>query len=92
MTPEVRAQFLTISPATADRLLQALRRRERPHGLSATKVGTLLKQQVPVRTFADWDEAKPGFLEADLVAHADTNVRGSFVWTLTVTDVATGWD
>lgn len=91
LPPEIRAQLLAISPATADRLLQALRRREHPRSISATKAGTLLKQQVPVRTFADWDEAKPGFLEADLVAHAGTSLRGSFLWTLTVTDVATGW-
>lgn len=91
LQPEVRAQLLAISPATADRLLQALRRQDQPRGISTTKAGPLLKQQVPVRTFADWNEAKPGFLEADLVAHAGTSLRGSFLWTLTVTDVATGW-
>lgn len=87
----MRAQLLAISPATADRLLQALRRQDQPRGISATKAGPLLKQQVPVRTFADWSDARPGFLEADLVAHAGTSLRGSFLWTLTVTDVATGW-
>jgi len=88
---DVRSQLLSISPATADRLLHSFRQRDKPHGIGTTKAGPLLKQQIPVRTFADWNEAKPGFLEVDLVAHAGTNTRSSFLYTLTVTDVATGW-
>jgi hypothetical protein len=63
-----RRLLLSMSAATADRLLQA-HRYTHPHGLSTTKAGPLLKQQTPIRTFAQWDEAKPGFLEVDLVAH-----------------------
>jgi hypothetical protein len=62
----VREQLLTLSPATADRLLAPLRQ---PHGLSTTKPGRLLKKQIPVRTFTEWTDVTPGFLEADLVAH-----------------------
>ncbi len=87
---ECRAQLLTISTATADRLLRPHRQRVR-RGLSTTRVGTALKQNIPIRTFEQWDEQKPGFVEADLVAHCDTSAAGSYLFTLTLTDVATGW-
>src|SRR5438270_9516790 len=63
VTDEVRAQLLELSPATVDRLLRPLRQ---PHGLSTTKPGRLLKHQIPVRTFTEWTDVKPGFLEGDL--------------------------
>lgn len=44
-----------------------------------------------MRTFQDWNDLRPGFVEADLVAHCGGDVEGAFLWTLTVTDVATGW-
>ena len=50
-----------------------------------------MKHQVPVRTFADWDEVEPGFFEADLVAHCGTSVEGSFLWSFVLTDIVTGW-
>jgi len=62
-----------------------------PHGFSTTKAGPLLKQQIPIRTFAQWDEAKPGFLEVDLVAHCGGRLQGGCLYTITLTDVATGW-
>ncbi len=89
LTPEVRRQVLALSPATADRLLRPLRQRVR--GLSTTKPGRLLKHQVAVRTFAEWTDARPGFLEADLVAHCGGWTEGAFLHTLTLTDVVTGW-
>jgi hypothetical protein len=52
---------------------------------------TLLKQQIPIRTFAQWDDAQPGFLEADLVGHHGGDIHGCFLYTLTLTDIATGW-
>jgi integrase-like protein len=60
-------------------------------GRSGTKPGSLLRAQIPIRTFAEWDEARPGFLEVDLVAHDGGDPRGEFCQTLTLTDVATGW-
>ena len=60
-------------------------------GRSRTKPGTLLKSQIPVRTWADWDDAVPGFVEIDLVSHDGGNPAGEHAWTLTVTDIATGW-
>ncbi len=91
LSDEVRAQLLRISPATADRLLHARRRQDQPRGISTTKAGSLLKHQVPVRTFMDWNDAKPGFLEADLVAHCGARAEGSYLYSLVLTDVATGW-
>ena len=91
LTDEVRAQLLTLSPATADRLLRPSKERDRPRGVGTTKPGALLKRQIPIRTFADWDDALPGFFEADLVAHCGGNAEGAFLYTLTLTDIATGW-
>jgi hypothetical protein len=91
LTEEVRTQLLAMSPATADRILAALRPADRPRGATTTKAGALLKHQVPVRTFADWNEAQPGFFEVDLVAHCGPSVEGLFLWSLVLTDVATGW-
>jgi len=64
---------------------------EGSHGVSTTRAGTLLKQQIPIRTFQQWNETRPGFLEADLVAHCGSQAEGSFLYTLTLTDIATGW-
>lgn len=89
LTSEIRTQLLTLSPATADQLLRP--DRGMPHGLSTTRAGTLLKRQIPVRTFQGWNDARPGFLEADLVAHCGTLAEGAYVSTLTLTDIATGW-
>ncbi len=91
LADEVRAQLLTLSPATADRLLARARRAAAPRGIGTTKPGALLKQQVPLRTFAGWDNAVPGFVEADLVAHCGGQASGAFLHTLVLTDVATGW-
>ena len=88
VTDEVRAQLLELSPATVDRLLRPLRQ---PHGLSTTKPGRLLKHQIPVRTFAEWTDVKPGFLQGDLVAHCGGTTDGAFLYTFTLTDVATTW-
>ena len=59
--------------------------------LSHTKPGSLLKSQIPIRTWADWDDAVPGFVEIDLVGHEGGNAAGEHCFTLTVTDIATGW-
>jgi hypothetical protein len=75
---------------TSDRLPRS--QRKRGHGsLFTARAGTLLKQQIPIRTFQDWEETHPGFLEADLVAHCGTQIEGGYLYTLTLTDVATGW-
>ena len=90
LTEECRSQLLTMSAATADRLLRS-QRKGGQRGLSTTRAGTLLKQQIPIRTFEEWKETRPGFLEADLVAHCGADIEGGYLYTLTLTDVATGW-
>ena len=79
-----------MSISTIDRRLAPFRQ-QRGRGLSTTKPGTLLKDAIPVRTFSDWDDAKPGFVEMDLVAHCGDTTAGQYLQTLTVTDVASGW-
>jgi hypothetical protein len=91
LEPQIKARLLALSPATAARLLQAERKRAKPHGLGSTKPGTLLKSAIPIRTFAEWNEAEPGFTEIDLVMHCGSTTRGEYLHSLTVTDVATGW-
>ena len=91
VSPQVRAKLLQISPATIDRVLAPERVRLRVKGRTGTKPGTLLKRQIRVRTFADWDDLAPGFCEVDLVAHDGGNPAGEFCQTLDLTCVATGW-
>jgi hypothetical protein len=90
ISEECRSQLLSMSAATADRLLSSQRKRGQ-HGLSTTRAGTLLKQQIPIRTFEEWKGTRPGFLEADLVAHCGADIEGGYLYTLTLTDIATGW-
>ena len=82
--------LLKISSASIDRCLHPVRIRS-PHGLSTTKPGSLLKKLIPVRTFTEWDEERPGFMEIDLVAHCGNTTEGQYLNTLTCTDICTGW-
>ncbi len=84
------AQLLSVSAATIDRLLAPTRARTRSRGLCATKPGSLLKNQTPIRTH-NWDISQPGFMEADTVAHCGNSLAGDFIWSLTLTDIHTGW-
>lgn len=83
--------LLRISPATIDRRLKNDRAKLDPRGRSHTKPGTLLKDSIPMRTWAEWDDTRPGFVEIDLVGHEGGNNRGEFCFTLDITDIATGW-
>lgn len=91
VSKNIAQQLQRISPATIDRLLREPRRRHTLKGRAATKPGTLLKHQIPVRTFSDWDDARPGFLEMDLVGHDGGKAEGDYCFTLDLTDVASGW-
>ena len=86
-----KEKLLQISASSIDRLLKAERRKHQLRMRSHTKPGTLLKHQIPIRTFAEWDEAQPGFVEMDLVAHDGGLALGDFCQTLDLTDVCTGW-
>ena len=83
--------LVAMSAATIDRHLKGERVRLGLKGRSHTKPGTLLKSQIPVRTWAEWTEERPGFVEIDLVGHEGGNAAGEFCFTLTMTDIATGW-
>jgi len=91
LDPPTRTLLLTLSPATTDRLLASTRRAALPRGRTTTKPGSLLKHQIPIRTSADWDDARPGFLEIDLVAHGGESASGEYVHSLVLTDIATQW-
>lgn len=90
-TSEERRLLLTVSAATIDRMLVDVKvaaaggRRRRVGFYSA------IRREVPIRTFNDWGSPPPGFCEIDMVAHGGTSVSGSFIQTLTMVDIATGW-
>lgn len=79
-----------VSPSTMDRWRRAVRRPGRKLR-GGTKPGTLLKHQIPIRTYAEWDDKRPGFGEIDLVQHDGGTNKGDFACTLTFTDVVTSW-
>jgi len=83
--------LVTMSAATMDRRLAPDRAKMALRGRSHTKPGSLLKSQIPIRTWAQWDDAVPGFVEIDLVGHEGGNAIGDHAYTLTVTDIASGW-
>ncbi len=91
VSSEIREKLLRISASTIDRLLKPERKKYQLKGRSLTKPGTLMKHQIPIRTFSEWDEQRPGFVEIDLVGHEGGNSHGDFIQTLNVTDVYTGW-
>lgn len=88
LDPESKGLLLQMSASTIDRKVAPFRN---GRGQSTTKPGTLLKESVPIRTFADWDDAQPGFVEMDLVAHCGDTVEGQFIQTLTAVDIRTAW-
>jgi len=90
LSDESSQRLLSISASTIDRLLAPTRKGGIKLGLATTKPGSVIKKQIPVR-INQWDETRPGYLEADTVAHCGTSVEGQFVYTLNTVDIATGW-
>jgi hypothetical protein len=92
ISDELAAQLMAMSAATIDRRLAPVRADATlARGRSLTKPGSLVKSQIPMRTWADWDDKRPGFLEIDLVGHDGGDLNGEHCFTLTATDIATGW-
>jgi hypothetical protein len=91
LSPSSKEKLLRISATTVDRLLQPERRKQQLRRRAHTKPGTLLKHQIPIRTFAEWNEQQPGFAEIDLVAHDGGLALGDYCQTLDLTDVCSGW-
>src|ERR1700736_3495004 len=85
------ARGLAISAATIDRLLGGVRVWASGGKRSRAGFYSAIRREVPIRTFNDWKSPPPGFCEVDMVAHGGTSVAGSFIQTLTMVDVATGW-
>jgi hypothetical protein len=79
-----------VSAATLDRLLAGARAEHSGRGRCGTKPGSLLRSEIPIRT-GTWDLSRPGYLEADSVAHCGGSLAGSFIWSLTYTDILSGW-
>ena len=90
-TGELKEQLCRMSAATIDRQLKPHRQRGLRRPFSTTKPGSLLKAAIPIRTFTEWDDKRPGFLEIDLVAHCGESTEGFYLNTLSTVDVATGW-
>jgi hypothetical protein len=89
--PEVRKKLSRMSAATIDRLLREERQKYQLKGRAHTRPGTLLKHQIPLRTFSEWDEQRPGFLEIDLVGHDGGTIDSLHGFTLDAVDIATAW-
>lgn len=87
----VREKLSKISASTIDRVLAPERKKRSLRQRSRTKPGTLLKHQIPIRMFSEWDEQRPGFVEIDLVGHEGGDPSGEYIQTLDMTDVCTGW-
>jgi len=91
LTPEVRAQVLSLSPATLDRLLRPVRRRLHRQPRRAGTSASTLARQIPLRTFGEWQGVTPGSLQGDLVLHCGESTAGFYLATLVGVDVATSW-
>ena len=83
----VRQKLLAMSASTIDRMLVPIR----STGKTTKPKAPSIRASVPVRTFGDWKDPEPGFMEADLVVHCGGNMGGSFVHTLVLTDISTAW-
>ena len=91
LTNQVKEKLFTISAATIDRLLADIRKKQQIKGKSTTRPGSLLKKSIPIRTFSQWNNQRPGFFEVDLVSHDGGNLRGDVNQSVNFTDIATGW-
>lgn len=91
LTTRVREQLGAMSASTMERLIKPLREKDGRRTFTTTTPGSLLKGSIPIRTFSEWNDRRPGFLEIDLVAHCGDSAEGFFLYTLTAVDIATGW-
>ena len=90
LSPKIVEALSRISAATIDRILSSSRIQYKKRGRATTKPGTLLRNQIPIQT-NQWDESRPGFLEADTIAHCGQSLSGMFAYTLNTVDIATAW-
>jgi hypothetical protein len=90
LDPAVRESLLTMSAATMDRLLTTIRDTAK-QGRRRTLINTALRKSIAIRTFGDWNDPSPGFFEMDMVVHCGKSTIGSYVHSLVLTDIASGW-
>jgi hypothetical protein len=90
ITPEIEHEVKTISARQIDRRLKDKKKKLKRKMYGRTKPGTLLKHHIPIKT-DNWDVKEPGFTEVDLVSHSGSNASGNFIYTLSMTDILTGW-
>lgn len=88
---DLRRLIPEVSPATIDRLISEARVRAQNGRRRKTGMSSAIRREVPIRTFNDWKDPAPGFVEADFVAHGGASTAGSFIQTLVLTGIATGW-
>lgn len=91
LAPEVEKRLRQASRPTLARLLAPARAQYPRRGATLTRPGTMLKHEIPIRTFTEWDDARPGFCEVDLVAHCGSSTEGFSLCTLCAVDIATAW-
>jgi hypothetical protein len=91
LAPHVDKLVRQASRPTLARLLAPARAQYPSRGATTTRPGTWLKQEIPIRTFTEWDDARPGFCEVDLVAHCGSSTQGFYLCTLCAVDIATTW-
>ena len=85
-----RKKLLTARPRTLDRVLGPTRKKYGSRGMSGTRHGDYLKSRIPIK-INHADVSEPGYIQADTVAHCGGSLEGDFVWSLTSTDIMTGW-
>ena len=90
-TEQLKTKLARISSATVGRILKSEIPKHSIRGIATTRPATNLNKLIPIRTFFDWDERKPGFFESDTVAHCGISTEGQYICTLTLTDVHSGW-
>jgi hypothetical protein len=91
VAPHVEKGLRQASRSTLTRLLAPARATYPRRGVALTRPGGWLRQEIPIRTFTEWDDARPGFCEVDLVAHCGTSTEGFYLCTLCAVDIATTW-
>src|SRR5262249_54709031 len=91
LTPAVDKLLRQASRSTLARLLAPARAQYPRRGATITHPGPWLKHEIPIRTFTEWDDARPGFLEVDLVAHCGSSTQGFYLCTLCAVDIAACW-
>ena len=91
LAPDVEKRLRQASRPTLARLLAPARAQYPRRGAASTRPGTWLRQEIPIRTFTEWDDARPGFCEVDLVAHCGNSTEGFYLCTLCAVDIATLW-